>query len=407
MPRVDQPTGVRLAAPGRHHGGGRQRLPQLQRLLPRKPELPCRRLYRDADPRYRGAGVPCRSGRTTAIPTAFPSSPKRSSPILSAREVDEVVFAYSDVSHEYVMHRASLAMACGADFRLLGPEQHDARGQSARRRGHRGPHRRRQEPDHRARWRRSSPGGASRSSSSATRCPTATSRSKWCNASPTTTTSRGTAARSRSARSTSPTSTGATWSTPASITARSWSKRKPKPTSSSGTGATTTSRSTSPTCSSPWPIRTGPGHETAYHPGETNLRMADVVVVNKVDSATQEQVDAVVDSGPQGESRRRGDHRRLADHGRRSRPRPGQAGHRGRGRPDAHPRRDGLRGRRHRRPAAGRHARRSPALCGRLTARTSSSKYDHLADLVPAMGYGETQMRELEETINASSRPMP
>lgn len=35
--------------------------------------------------------------------------------------VDEVVFAYSDVSHEYVMHRASIALACGADFRLMGP----------------------------------------------------------------------------------------------------------------------------------------------------------------------------------------------------------------------------------------------------------------------------------------------
>ena len=31
------------------------------------------------------------------------------------------------------------------------------------------------------------------------------------------------------------------------------------------------------------PLR--PGHELRYHPGETNLRMADVVVVNKVDSA--------------------------------------------------------------------------------------------------------------------------
>jgi predicted GTPase len=36
--------------------------------------------------------------------------------------VREVVFAYSDVSHEHVMHLASRAMAAGADFRLLGPE---------------------------------------------------------------------------------------------------------------------------------------------------------------------------------------------------------------------------------------------------------------------------------------------
>src|SRR6187401_2946969 len=39
-----------------------------------------------------------------------------------------------------------------------------------------------------------------------------------------------------------------------------------------------------------------PGHELRYHPGETNLRMADVCVVNKMDSATQEGIDAVLDS---------------------------------------------------------------------------------------------------------------
>src|SRR5215470_17870054 len=39
-----------------------------------------------------------------------------------------------------------------------------------------------------------------------------------------------------------------------------------------------------------------PGHELRYHPGETNLRMADVCVVNKVDSATQDGIDAVLDS---------------------------------------------------------------------------------------------------------------
>jgi predicted GTPase len=35
---------------------------------------------------------------------------------------DEVVFAYSDVSHETVMHKASIALAAGADFRLIGPK---------------------------------------------------------------------------------------------------------------------------------------------------------------------------------------------------------------------------------------------------------------------------------------------
>jgi predicted GTPase len=39
-----------------------------------------------------------------------------------------------------------------------------------------------------------------------------------------------------------------------------------------------------------------PGHELRYHPGETNLRMADVCVVNKIDSAPQKGIDAVLDS---------------------------------------------------------------------------------------------------------------
>jgi len=39
------------------------------------------------------------------------------------------------------------------------------------------------------------------------------------------------------------------------------------------------------------PLR--PGHELSYYPGETNVRMADVVVVNKVDTATPENVEIV------------------------------------------------------------------------------------------------------------------
>jgi predicted GTPase len=39
------------------------------------------------------------------------------------------------------------------------------------------------------------------------------------------------------------------------------------------------------------PLRVG--HETSYHPGETNLRMADVVLINKIDSAPAEAVAAL------------------------------------------------------------------------------------------------------------------
>ena len=37
--------------------------------------------------------------------------------------VDEVVFAYSDVEHAAVMHKASMALAAGADFAILGPKR--------------------------------------------------------------------------------------------------------------------------------------------------------------------------------------------------------------------------------------------------------------------------------------------
>ena len=42
------------------------------------------------------------------------------------------------------------------------------------------------------------------------------------------------------------------------------------------------------------PLR--PGHESTYHPGETTLRLADVVVVNKVDSADPADVERVVEA---------------------------------------------------------------------------------------------------------------
>jgi predicted GTPase len=43
--------------------------------------------------------------------------------VIRDERVDEVVFAYSDVSHEHVMHLASRALAAGTDFTLLGPRR--------------------------------------------------------------------------------------------------------------------------------------------------------------------------------------------------------------------------------------------------------------------------------------------
>ena len=40
--------------------------------------------------------------------------------LIKKNNIDQVVFAYSDVPHVYVMHKASLVLAAGADFRLMG-----------------------------------------------------------------------------------------------------------------------------------------------------------------------------------------------------------------------------------------------------------------------------------------------
>jgi len=74
--------------------------------------------------------IPNIEGRVYPAELAGPNYP-RGIPIYPESElvnlirdlrVNQVVFAYSDVSHEYVMHKASVALAAGADFRLMGAE---------------------------------------------------------------------------------------------------------------------------------------------------------------------------------------------------------------------------------------------------------------------------------------------
>jgi predicted GTPase len=56
-------------------------------------------------------------------PDGIPIHPEEElADLIRSRDVDEVVFAYSDVSHEYVMHRGSEVLAAGASFTLLGPD---------------------------------------------------------------------------------------------------------------------------------------------------------------------------------------------------------------------------------------------------------------------------------------------
>src|SRR5690606_23300060 len=132
------------------------------------------------------------------------------------RQVDRVVFAYSDVTHAHVMHCASRALAVGCDVSLLGPastmlsSRRPVIASSAVGTGC---------ADGAVGWR--CPG---------TRCPRGTSWPGACSASPRAPTWTPPAARPRSARNTSPTWLQATSSSLASTTPPCSTRPKPKPT---------------------------------------------------------------------------------------------------------------------------------------------------------------------------------
>lgn len=147
------------------------------------------------------------------------------------------------------------------------------------------------------------------------------------------------------------------------------------------------------------PLR--PGHELAYYPGEANLRMADIVLINKVGTAEPADVKTVVgniksvnrtakiikgrspvsvddaaavkgkrvlvvEDGPtltHGEMTYGAGHVAARKYGARKivDPRPYAVG----------------------------------------TIKKTFKKYSHMTDILPAMGYGAKQMKELERTINA------
>ena len=131
------------------HGGRGPRLPQLQHLLPRRG-----RSTRSSPSRPRRS-------RTSTTASTRPSSPARTTPTASRSTTSprcpswsrstaskQVVFAYSDVPYEYVMHRSALVNSLGADFCLHGPRQGHGQEHQAGDRRLRRAHRRRQEPDH-------------------------------------------------------------------------------------------------------------------------------------------------------------------------------------------------------------------------------------------------------------------
>jgi predicted GTPase len=57
-------------------------------------------------------------------PEGIPIYPEQElTELIRHERVDQVIFAYSDVPHEYVMHKASQVLAAGADFRLMGTRE--------------------------------------------------------------------------------------------------------------------------------------------------------------------------------------------------------------------------------------------------------------------------------------------
>jgi predicted GTPase len=142
-----------------------------------------------------------------------------------------------------------------------------------------------------------------------------------------------------------------------------------------------------------------PGHEISYYPGETNLRMADVVIINKIDTADYEDVEMVRENimavnpkatiidgaspvGIDDMSKIKGKRVLVVEdgptvtHGEM----PYGAGYiaaRKAGAIIVDPR---------------------PFAVGSI--ESTFEKYYHLEDVLPAMGYGKKQMDELEQTIN-------
>ena len=145
-----------------------------------------------------------------------------------------------------------------------------------------------------------------------------------------------------------------------------------------------------------------PGHELHYHPGETNVRMADVVVINKVDSAEAHKVEQVLENVESVNSLAKVI---FAKSPTTLDPGPSLLGARVLVVDDGPTLTHG----------------EMPFGAGLVAARTAGAativdprpfavgsikelyaKWPQLANVVPAMGYSEDQLRELEATINAA-----
>ncbi|MFO7793261.1 MAG: cyclic 2,3-diphosphoglycerate synthase [Candidatus Saliniplasma sp.] len=144
------------------------------------------------------------------------------------------------------------------------------------------------------------------------------------------------------------------------------------------------------------------GHETQYHPGETNLRMADVCVINKCDTAEEESIkeleENIKETNPEAEIVRaespltvndpesiKGNKVLIIEDG----PTVTHGGMSfGAGKVAAE------------KFGAGEIVDPRKSAVG--TIKDTFEKFTHLTEVLPAMGYGKQQMKDLEETIEKS-----
>jgi len=146
-----------------------------------------------------------------------------------------------------------------------------------------------------------------------------------------------------------------------------------------------------------------PGHELRYHPGETNLLLADVCVVNKVDSAPPEGIEAVVESirahNPRAQVIRATSPVTVEENGVKV------AGRRVLCIEDGPTLTHGEMGFGAAVLAAQQHGAAElvdprPFAVGSIA--RAFEQYPHLGRVLPAMGYGDAQVEELRETIARS-----
>ena len=143
-----------------------------------------------------------------------------------------------------------------------------------------------------------------------------------------------------------------------------------------------------------------PGHELSYYPGEVNLRLADVAVINKIDSATPENIASVISNinkvNPnatiiKAESKITVDNPEIITGKRVLVVEDGPTlthGEMKLGAGTVAAERLG----------AGELVDPRPYIVGKL--KDTFKTYPNIGALLPAMGYGEQQLKDLEETIN-------